>query len=174
MTTEHMPDAVRTTIATLRTVAHWLPDADRAHLLETAHTAEIAWDGGCCPVCQETFCDGGCPLEEVRAEMYKREAVHAKMAAEQAEQCDGRHPLVRPDGTQIYLYDLVTHPDCPHQPWADSKDNAMTLRHTLPPWEPFRMPVPIALDPAYQRPVFPDSCYDASFGRVHVRPGCRC
>lgn len=98
------------------------------------------------------------------------------MTDQQAEQCDGRHPLIRPDGSEIYLYDLVTHAGCPRQPWAAPRDELDTpnVRHTLPPWEALRVPVPIALDPQYQRPTLPAGCYDASFGRVHVRPGCRC
>lgn len=51
---------------------------------------------------------------------------------------------------------------------------APTPGHTLPPWESFRLRVPGVTSSYYQRPVIPDGCYDASFGRVHVRPGCRC
>jgi hypothetical protein len=44
------------------------------------------------------------------------------MTDETVEPCDGRHPLIWPDGRQTYLYDLASHPGCPHQPWAAPED----------------------------------------------------
>lgn len=41
----------------------------------------------------------------------------------------------------------------------------------LPPWSPFRSPIPTTTPLA---PAIPGACYNASFGRVHVKPGCRC
>jgi hypothetical protein len=43
------------------------------------------------------------------------------------EPCDGTHPAIRHDGSTIHLYDLVTHPGCPHQPWAARDETAPTL-----------------------------------------------
>lgn len=40
-----------------------------------------------------------------------------------------------------------------------------------PLWSPFRSPIPTTTPSA---PVTPGACYDASFGRVHVKPDCRC
>ena len=40
---------------------------------------------------------------------------------------------------------------------------APPLRNML--WNPTRRPAP---------PAIPDGCYEASFGWVHVKPGCRC
>ncbi|MBM9509970.1 hypothetical protein [Actinacidiphila acididurans] len=41
----------------------------------------------------------------------------------------------------------------------------------LPPWSPFRSPI---WAPTPTAAVTPGACYEASFGRVHVKPGCRC
>jgi len=99
--------------------------------------------------------------------------------------CDGRHPLIMHDGSMIYLYDLVTHPDCPHQPWAARSDTPKPVVPAeviealelvgrrmldielglLSTTGPFRR------KPA--RPVSP-ACYEASWGWVHSRPSCRC
>jgi hypothetical protein len=35
-------------------------------------------------------------------------------------------------------------------------------------------PLPFSCDGPHQPVTLPAGCYDASFGRVHVRPGCRC
>lgn len=51
---------------TLRTVSQWLPDGERDHLREIVNRLPRGWNAGCCPVCQETFCDAGCPLERIR------------------------------------------------------------------------------------------------------------
>lgn len=57
-------------------------------------------------------------------------------------------------GPVIYTYDMVLP------------------RYTLPPWEALRRPIsPLR---SHYTPTLPAGCYDASFGRVHVRPGCRC
>jgi hypothetical protein len=179
-----LPAAVLTAIATLRTAAYWLPDPERDMLREAADHAEKSWDGGCCPICEETFCDGGCPLEDVRTEMYRREEA-AKVTDAHAG-CDGRHPLIRHDGSVIYLYDLVTHPDCPHQPWA-------TLPSIPEPVVPAEVIEALALGArrlldielamasrpspftfrAPEREPSP-ACYAASWGMVHSRPSCRC
>lgn len=59
-----------------------------------------------------------------------------------------------PMGPVIYTYDMILP------------------RYTLPPWEAFRHPIsPLR---SHYAPTLPTGCYDASFGRVHVRPGCRC
>ena len=97
------------------------------------------------------------------------------MTTEPEAQCDGRHPLVWLDGTRTYLYDLVTHDGCPHQTWTRPAKTDQELADELwPEWTPFRRPIPGVTSSYRQRPVFPAGCYDASFGRVHVRPGCRC
>lgn len=97
------------------------------------------------------------------------------MTTEPEAQCDGRHPLVWPDGTQTYLYDLVAHDGCPHQTWARPAKTDQELADELwPAWTAFRRPIPGVTSSYRQRPVLPEGCYDASFGRVHVRPGCRC
>ncbi|MCW7941670.1 hypothetical protein AAW14_06400 [Streptomyces hygroscopicus] len=66
-----VPVEARIAAKALRTASDWLPDEYRDMLREAADDAERDWDGGCCPVCQETWCDGGCPLEEVRAKILK-------------------------------------------------------------------------------------------------------
>lgn len=41
-----------------------------------------------------------------------------------------------------------------------------------PVWQPFRRPLPTGR--GYYPATIPGGCYEASFGWVHVRPGCRC
>lgn len=67
-----VPTEARIAAKALRTASSWLPDEYRNMLREAADGAETWWDGGCCPVCQETWCDSGCPLEEVRAKMMSQ------------------------------------------------------------------------------------------------------
>lgn len=71
MSTDDVPPAVLAAIATLRTASNWLPDEQRDMLREAADRAEVGWDGGCCPICEEQTCDAGCPLEHVRAALYE-------------------------------------------------------------------------------------------------------
>lgn len=68
-----VPAEARIAAKALRTAAQWLPDEYRDMLREAADGAEKWWDGGCCPVCQETWCDDGCPLEDVRAKLLRQE-----------------------------------------------------------------------------------------------------
>jgi len=68
-----IPIEARIAAKALRIAAYWLPDEHRTVLLEAANGAENWWDGACCPVCQEVWCDDGCPLEEPRAALLKRE-----------------------------------------------------------------------------------------------------
>jgi hypothetical protein len=42
-------------------------DRDRRMLLEAAENAELYWERGTCPVCEDVTCDEGCPLKHVRA-----------------------------------------------------------------------------------------------------------
>lgn len=65
------PVEARIAAKALRTASSWLPDQYRDMLREAADGAERNWDGGCCPICEETWCDGGCPLEDVRAKAMK-------------------------------------------------------------------------------------------------------
>jgi hypothetical protein len=41
-------------------------------------------------------------------------------------------------------------------------------------WTPFAWLPDSAFRRPYMPPEIPAGCYEASFGRVHVRPGCRC
>lgn len=41
----------------------------------------------------------------------------------------------------------------------------------LPPWSPLNS---WPTSPPTAPPAIPGGCYEASFGWVHVRPGCRC
>lgn len=66
-----VPPEARIAAKALRTAAQWLPDEYRDMLREAADGAEQWWDGACCPVCEEVWCDSGCPLEEVRAKLMK-------------------------------------------------------------------------------------------------------
>lgn len=66
-----VPVEARIAAKALRTAAYWLPDDHRATLLGAADGAERHWDGACCPVCEEVWCDTGCPLGEVRAKLMK-------------------------------------------------------------------------------------------------------
>lgn len=203
--TEQIPDVVRSTIKALRTAATWLPDEQRDMLHEAATVAENGgWEDACCPICQETWCDAGCPLEDLRGELLRN-----------AEQERLREPpVVTPMGSGVKLMWPDWEPF--HRPapganggelarYAEAKRKlASSLREmsnlvgpsplddkdpdndepagpviyaydmVLPSWAAFGRAVSIALDPPYQRPVLPASCYTASFGRVHVRPGCRC
>ena len=94
-------------------------------------------------------------LDEIEADQEgeaKLDAQLRELGVDPAElddrECDGRHPLIRHDGSTIYLYDLVVHTGCPHQPWACAE--------------------PVRTEPVQQR------CYEASWGWVHSRPSCRC
>lgn len=53
---------------TLRQTAWWSEQSqdylDAAEAVEAADAESLAW---VCPVCEETTCDEGCPLAEVRA-----------------------------------------------------------------------------------------------------------
>jgi hypothetical protein len=64
------PAVVAIVAATLRKAAdHWLyGEPGRDELFDVADQVEWGWNDGCCPFCQETFCDEDCPLAEVRAE----------------------------------------------------------------------------------------------------------
>lgn len=66
-----VPTEAKIAAKALRTAACWLPDEYRDMLRDAADGAEKAWDGACCPVCQEVWCDDGCPLEDVRATLAK-------------------------------------------------------------------------------------------------------
>lgn len=61
-------------------------------------------------------------------------------------------------------------------PWDLQRDAA--VRSPLHGWplrhEPNRELRRLLWSPRYERPVLPRGCYDASFGPVHVKPGCRC
>jgi hypothetical protein len=61
------PPEIATVVATLRTVAGWMPEDQRQTLYEVADQTEATWDDLCCPVCEEVTCDDGCPLQHVRA-----------------------------------------------------------------------------------------------------------
>lgn len=69
----NVPPEARIAAKALRTAAQWLPDEYRDMLCEAADGAEKWWDGACCPVCEEVWCDDGCPLEEVRAKLTKEQ-----------------------------------------------------------------------------------------------------
>lgn len=74
------PDDLRTIATTLRFVASWLvPPTDEqderghydqvGHLVRAAETLETGDPSGldaCCPLCEETECDEGCPVEPHR------------------------------------------------------------------------------------------------------------
>jgi hypothetical protein len=67
----HPEELVLATVArTLRTVATQFMDdrglMDLAEEVATQSTDSLAM---CCPVCEETTCDEGCPLAEVRARL---------------------------------------------------------------------------------------------------------
>lgn len=146
-----LPPAVVTAIATLRTAAYWLPDDERAILLDAAHRAEVNWDGGCCPVCEETFCDGGCPLEDVRARLY-----------------DGlMGDYVDPTlGLRRNLLAIVDA----DMPEPSHLKTAITgiLNGAV---DVLELPSPLDDRP---RAVASPGCYTASWGMVHSRPSCRC
>lgn len=59
-------ETAQTVAATLRSIADWFSPAERDLLQTTAEQVELDWDGTCCPVCEETTCDNGCPLSGVR------------------------------------------------------------------------------------------------------------
>lgn len=203
--TEQIPDVVRTIIKALRTAAGWLPDEQRELLLEAATVAENGgWEDACCPICQEVWCDTGCPLEDLRGDLLRN-----------AEQERLREPpVVTPIGSGVKLVwpgwepfhrpapapgakgsELTRYADAKHKLATSLREmsnlvgpsplgnianvaaqtlDTPTPGHTLPPWEAFRRPVPGVTSSYYQRPTLPEACYTASFGRVHVRPGCRC
>ena len=57
------------TANTFRYLAGWFgSDEQRAELYEMAEAVEVMTPGNdmCCPVCEETTCDDGCPLAPVR------------------------------------------------------------------------------------------------------------
>ena len=50
-------------------------------------------------------------------------------------------------------------------------DDPDTVRTVLPPWSPLASwPTP----PPPAPPTIPGACYEASWGWVHVKPGCHC
>lgn len=55
----------------LRTAAYQLQGEPADEFRALADRVEKYWDAGCCSVCEETWCDDGCPLEDVRAEAMK-------------------------------------------------------------------------------------------------------
>lgn len=57
---------------------------------------------------------------------------------------------------------------------ADHLEAPAPFNHVLPPWVPLQKPIPTVWDGPHQAPQMPQVCYDASFGRVHVRSSCRC
>jgi hypothetical protein len=71
VTPEERADLIqRTVAATLRQVAEQVSDrSDRDVFREVAEKVDFGPDAWlCCPVCEESTCDEGCPLEELRAE----------------------------------------------------------------------------------------------------------
>jgi hypothetical protein len=56
----------KATAETLRQVAGW-PGVTQEELYEIARQVEEAGDEMCCAVCEETTCDSGCPLSDVRS-----------------------------------------------------------------------------------------------------------
>lgn len=53
-------------------------------------------------------------------------------------------------------------------------ETPLPFSSVLPPWSPLQKPIPTIREGAHLPAQVPAGCYDASFGRVHVRPGCRC
>lgn len=60
----------RTTAAAYRQVAGWIGNPGEAGLAASIADQVEAFDGtaACCPCCQETTCDDGCPLAPLRTE----------------------------------------------------------------------------------------------------------
>ncbi len=83
-----MTDPTLVTVArTLREAASWIGEEDRQTLYIAAELVEAADDETLymiCPVCEETVCDEGCPLEELRAKIDAKER-RWEVEAEEAE-----------------------------------------------------------------------------------------
>lgn len=67
-----MDPVVKACAATFRYLAEWF--GSEGQMAELGHLAEaveaVSADLDCCPVCQETTCDEGCPLRPVRHRWY--------------------------------------------------------------------------------------------------------
>lgn len=63
-----MKETLDTIAKTLRQTAFWSAESqayiDAAVAVEAADAESLSW---VCPVCEETKCDEGCPLAEIRA-----------------------------------------------------------------------------------------------------------
>lgn len=174
--TDQIPDVVRTTIKALRTAATWLPDEQRDMLYEAATVAENGgWEDACCPICEETWCDAGCPLEDFRNELMRRpngerDALRGYAEAKQSAAGSLRTMsglLQEGSPMEAALGDLA---GC----LAERLDTPSPIDALWPQRLPLAKPIPTVWDGPHQPAVLPGACYDASFGRVHVRPGCRC
>jgi hypothetical protein len=157
-----LPAAVRTTIATLRTAATWLPDDERELLLGAARDAESGgWQGACCPICDETWCDAGCPLEDLRAELMRpaEPDTHDDELRAYAE-------AKRSAAGSLRTMSGLLQGGTPMEATLGNLASALA--------EQLDAPSPFDWDEPHQSTRLPERCYDASFGRVHVRPGCRC
>lgn len=156
MTVAALPPAVLTAIATLRTAAYWLPDDGREMLLDAAHRAEVNWDGGCCPICEETFCDGGCPLEDVRTGLYEG------LMGDYEDPDRGLHENL------LAIVDT-------DMPQPSHLKTALTgiVNLAADTWERPTLIEMIRNSPDLT-PAGNGICYAASWGMVHSRPSCRC
>ncbi len=102
------PEAVEliraTTAKTLRAVASWgqVPQED---IYAVAKQVEAGWLGMCCPVCEETRCDEGCPLAPVRPtweDPDERMEEVVRVVLDFAEARVARHDLnVKADASEI-------------------------------------------------------------------------
>ncbi|MGV9659158.1 hypothetical protein ACWDR5_19600 [Streptomyces koyangensis] len=67
---EPCPMGARLAADTLSIAAGWFGSGEVADTLcDVAANIRVNWDGIGCPMCEETRCDAGCPLESIRAEI---------------------------------------------------------------------------------------------------------
>lgn len=71
------PADVQAVVETLRTVNGWIDHAPNSLVALADDVAQNWKDSGSCPVCQETWCDAGCPLKSRR----DRELIDAALAS---------------------------------------------------------------------------------------------
>jgi hypothetical protein len=103
-----LPHDIQAVVDTLRTVATWVDDDTRDDLYEMAgQVARSGWeDAGSCPVCQETWCDSGCPLKPRRDYELQR-ATGAILRRVTLSRWEGLHP-------KSVVYTVLSCPDRKH------------------------------------------------------------
>lgn len=68
-----VPFEIKIAARTLRAASYQLQGEPWDEFHKLADQVEKYWDGGCCPICQEVWCDDDCPLAELRAKAMREQ-----------------------------------------------------------------------------------------------------